>query len=80
MIENNFQGKKGQVIPNMNEEFINLVSNRYIELFEKITDQDFERGDVSNLLNRVEDNIMKVIISKIIFSSIIIMYFTNCYF
>ena len=61
LIENNFQGKEGQVIPNMNDEFINLVSNRYIELFEKITDQDFERGDVSNLLNRVEDNIMKVI-------------------
>ena len=61
LIENNFQGKEGQVIPNMNEEFINLVSNRYIELFEKITNQNFERGDVSNLLNRVEDNIMKVI-------------------
>ena len=61
LIENNFQGKEGQVIPNMNDEFINLVSNRYIELFEKITDQDFERGDVSNLLNRVQDNIMKVI-------------------
>ena len=61
LIENNFQGKEGQVIPNMNEEFISLVSNRYIELFEKITNQNFERGDVSNLLNRVENNIMKVI-------------------
>jgi len=61
LIENNFQGKEGQVIPNMNEEFISLVSNRYIELFEKITNQNFERGDVSNLLNRVESNIMKVI-------------------
>ena len=48
-------------IPNMDEEFISLVSNRYIELFEKITNQNFERGDVSNLLNRVENNIMKVI-------------------
>ena len=61
LIENDFQGKEGQVIPNMNEEFISLVSNRYIELFEKITNQNFERGDVSNLLNRVENNIMKVI-------------------
>ena len=50
-----FQGKKGQVIPDMNEGFINLVSNRYVELFEKITDQSFDRVDVSNLLNRVEN-------------------------
>ena len=42
----------------MNDEFINLVSNRYIELFEKITNDHFKRGDVSNLLNRVESNII----------------------
>ena len=61
LIENNFQGKEGQTIPYMNEEFINLVSNRYIELFEKITSQNFERGDISNLLERVENNINSVI-------------------
>jgi len=61
LIENNFQGKEGQTIPNMNEEFINLVSNRYIELYEKITSQNFERGDISNLLKRVENNINSVI-------------------
>ena len=61
LIENNFQGKEGQTIPNMNDEFINLVSNRYIELFEKITSQNFERGDISNLLERVENNINSVI-------------------
>ena len=61
LIENNFQGKEGQLIPEMNEDFINLVSNRYIELFEKITNQSFDRVDVSNLLNRVEENIMKAI-------------------
>ena len=61
LIENDFQGKKGQVIPDMNEGFINLVSNRYIELFEKITGQSFDRVDVSNLLNRVENNIMNAI-------------------
>ena len=61
LIENNFQGKEGQIIPEMNEDFINLVSNRYIELFEKITNQSFDRVDVSNLLNRVEENIMKAI-------------------
>ena len=61
LIENNFQGKEGQVIPNMNEEFINLVSNRYTELFEKITDQNFDRVDATDLLNRVENNIMNAI-------------------
>ena len=61
LIENNFQGKEGQTIPNMNDEFINLVSNRYIELFEKITSKNFERGDISNLLKRVENNINSVI-------------------
>jgi len=61
LIENNFQGKEGQTIPNMNQEFVNLVSNRYIELFEKITSQNFERGDISNLLERVENNINSVI-------------------
>tara|TARA_B100000674_G_scaffold109363_1_gene80840 strand:+ start:1479 stop:2423 length:945 start_codon:yes stop_codon:yes gene_type:complete len=61
LIENNFQGKEGQVIPEMNEDFINLVSNRYIELFEKITNESFDRVDVSNLLNRVEGNIMNAI-------------------
>ena len=61
LIENNFQGKEGQVIPEMNEDFINLVSNRYIELFEKITNESFDRVDVSNLLNRVEQNIMNAI-------------------
>ena len=45
----------------MNEDFINLVSNRYIELFEKITNESFDRVDVSNLLNRVEQNIMNAI-------------------
>ena len=61
LIENNFQGKEGQTIPNMNQEFVNLVSNRYIELFEKITSQNFERGDISSLLERVENNINSVI-------------------
>ena len=61
LIENNFQGKEGQVIPEMNADFINLVSNRYIELFEKITNESFDRVDVSNLLNRVEQNIMNAI-------------------
>ena len=43
LIENNFQGKEGQVQPNMSDEFVNSVSDRYIELFEKITGEKFEK-------------------------------------
>jgi len=61
LIENGFQGKSGQVIPDMNNEFVQLVSNRYIELFEKITEQSFNGGDVSNLLDRVKNNIERAL-------------------
>ena len=45
LIENNFQGKEGQVIPEMNEAFVNSVSDRYIELFENITGDKFVKSD-----------------------------------
>ena len=61
LIENGFQGKAGQIIPEMNQDFISLVSNRYIELFEKITEQNFNRVDTSNLLERVKENIEKAL-------------------
>ena len=50
----------------MNQDFISLVSNRYIELFEKITEQNFNRVDTSNLLERVKENIEKSTLSKYI--------------
>jgi phosphoribosylaminoimidazole-succinocarboxamide synthase len=59
LMANGFQGKDGQTIPVMNDEFVNLVSERYIELYENITGQKFERADVSNVLARVENNITK---------------------
>ena len=58
LIENGFQGKDGQVIPKMSEEYCNSVSDRYIELFEYITGDKFVKEDVNNLLNRVERNIL----------------------
>ncbi len=57
LIENGFQGQEGQVIPEMSEEFINEVSERYIELYEHITGDAFIKSDVSDVLNRVEKNI-----------------------
>ncbi len=57
LIENGFQGKDGQSIPEMSPEFCNSVSERYIELFEHITGDKFVKEDVSDVLNRVENNI-----------------------
>lgn len=59
LISNGFQGKDGQRIPDMNESFVNTVSERYIELYENITGDSFIRSDVSNVLKRVEQNILE---------------------
>lgn len=57
LIENNFQGKEGQVIPEMSEEFVASVTDRYIELFENITGDKFEKSDVTNIQSRIETNV-----------------------
>jgi phosphoribosylaminoimidazole-succinocarboxamide synthase len=57
LMEHGFQGKDGQQVPEMTEDFVNLVSERYIELFEKITGDKFVKADASNVLQRVEKNI-----------------------
>ncbi len=58
LIENGFQGKDGQDIPDMSEEYCNSVSQRYIELYEYITGDKFVKEDVSDVINRVEKNIL----------------------
>tara|TARA_B100001093_G_scaffold62208_1_gene52283 strand:- start:22746 stop:23714 length:969 start_codon:yes stop_codon:yes gene_type:complete len=57
LIENGFQGKEGQTIPKMSEDYCNSVSERYIELFEHITGSKFEKEDVHDVIKRVENNI-----------------------
>jgi phosphoribosylaminoimidazole-succinocarboxamide synthase len=59
LMANGFQGKEGQQVPVMDDDFVNLVSERYIELYENITGEKFERADVSNVPARVEKNINK---------------------
>lgn len=59
LMANGFQGKEGQQVPVMDDDFVNLVSERYIELYENITGDKFERADVSNVPARVESNINK---------------------
>ncbi|MBN2212628.1 MAG: phosphoribosylaminoimidazolesuccinocarboxamide synthase [Bacteroidales bacterium] len=57
LIERDFQGKSGQVMPDMPDEFIEQISERYIELFEKITGDRFIKEDTADILNRIEENI-----------------------
>ncbi|NOY95591.1 MAG: phosphoribosylaminoimidazolesuccinocarboxamide synthase [Chlorobi bacterium] len=57
LIENGFQGKEGQQMPEMDEEFVNSVSNRYIELFENITGDKFIKSDLSDVTARIEKNV-----------------------
>lgn len=57
LIENGFQGKEGQQIPEMDEAFVTSVSERYIELFENITGDKFVKSDLSDIQGRIENNI-----------------------
>lgn len=57
LIENGFQGLEGQLQPEMNDEFIDLVTNRYIELYEHITGKQFVKGDYGSIENRIEQNV-----------------------
>lgn len=57
LMENNFQGLTGQTVPEMPDEFVQEVTERYIELYENITGEKFERVDYSNVLKRIEDNV-----------------------
>ena len=58
LIENGFQGQEGQQIPNMTDEYIETVSERYIELYENILGEKFVKADVSNIYNRIEKNVL----------------------
>ncbi len=57
LMENGFNGDKGQEVPEMTEDFINSVSNRYIELYEKMSGQKFEKVKSDDLLKRIEANV-----------------------
>ena len=61
LIENGFQGKDGQVVPVMTKEIVSSISDRYIELFEQITGEDFVKSDNDSVLNRVEGAINKAL-------------------
>ena len=58
LIENGFQGKEGQQIPFMSDEYIETVSERYIELFENIIGEKFVKANISNINERIEKNVL----------------------
>jgi phosphoribosylaminoimidazole-succinocarboxamide synthase len=58
LIERNFQGKEGQVVPEMPEEFVRQVSERYIELFEGITGEEFQKAEAGDIIARIEKNVI----------------------
>ena len=59
LIENGFQGKEGQSVPEMSDEWIQLISDRYIELYEKVTGNKFQKSKVENPVDRIEKAILR---------------------
>ncbi|EKT4520244.1 phosphoribosylaminoimidazolesuccinocarboxamide synthase [Flavobacterium psychrophilum] len=64
LIENGFQGQDGQEIPQMNQEYITSVSERYIELYENILGEKFVKADISSINDRIEKNVLEYLQNK----------------
>ena len=58
LISKGFQGKEGQELPEMSDEYINSISERYIELYENITGETFSKADIDNIENRIQNNVI----------------------
>jgi len=63
LMDNGFQGQKGQKVPEMTDQFVNEISERYIELYEKITGEQFIKTDIENIEERIEMNCMRFLSS-----------------
>jgi phosphoribosylaminoimidazole-succinocarboxamide synthase len=63
LIQNGFQGLEGQSVPEMSDEYINMVSERYIELYENITGATFLKADVSKIDQRINKNVLEYLSS-----------------
>ncbi|MEA3504080.1 MAG: phosphoribosylaminoimidazolesuccinocarboxamide synthase [Bacteroidota bacterium] len=57
LMENGFQGEEGQAVPEMSDTLVQEISERYIELYEKITGERFIKTDIKNIHHRLEHNI-----------------------
>ncbi len=64
LISNGFQGLEGQTIPDMGDDYVATVSERYIELYENITGENFVKADLSNIDKRIEANVLRFLSSS----------------
>ncbi|WGK64096.1 phosphoribosylaminoimidazolesuccinocarboxamide synthase [Croceiramulus getboli] len=64
LISQGFQGKEGQQVPVMSDDYVESVSQRYIELYEQITGDAFAKADVSQIQDRVEQNVLHYLASR----------------
>ena len=64
LIENGFQGKEGQQIPEMTDGYIETVSERYIELYENIMGEKFVKANISDINNRIENNVLEYLAKR----------------
>ena len=64
LIENGFQGLEGQQIPDMTDEYIKTVSERYIELYENILGEKFVKADITNIDERIEKNVLEYLANR----------------
>ena len=64
LIENGFQGLEGQQIPDMTDEYIKTVSERYIELYENILGEKFVKADINNIEERIEKNVLEYLANR----------------
>jgi phosphoribosylaminoimidazole-succinocarboxamide synthase len=65
LIENGFQGKEGQTVPFMSDEFVTSVSDRYIELYENITGDKFQKSDTTKIQARIENAVNEFLKGKV---------------
>ena len=63
LIENGFQGKEGQTVPTMDEAFVTSVSERYIELYENIAGDTFQKSDIDQIQDRINSNVTNFLTS-----------------
>jgi phosphoribosylaminoimidazole-succinocarboxamide synthase len=61
LIANNFMGKEGQTVPEMSDEWVDTISNKYIELYEKVCGEKFVKADQTEVEKRIEHNILGAI-------------------
>ena len=62
--ETGFQGKEGQSVPEMTDDIVNSISERYIELYEKIIGESFVKNNTTNIVERVERNVTEFLKNK----------------